>query len=272
MPQISQTLMALNGKETKETPNLLNTRLISRLDIKGPNLIKSIRFEGLKVLGIPQEFAKKYYEEGIDEILYVDTVATLYDRVGIHDLVRKTAQNVFIPITVAGGIRSIKDADNLLRSGADKIAINTAAVKNPDLIYQISKKFGSQCMVLSIEACKQADGSWEAYTDNGREHSNLDVLEWAIKAEKLGAGEILLTSVDFDGTGKGFDYDLIKLISTNVSIPVIASGGFGRVDDFERVVRNSCADAVAVGSAFHYKKFTVQSLKNKLKLNGLNVR
>jgi len=224
------------------------------------------------VLGNPQEFARKYYEDGIDEILYVDTVATLYERIGIHDLVQKTAQNVFIPITVAGGIRSIQDVDDLLRSGADKIAINTAAVKNPDLISQVSKRFGSQCMVLSIEACKQNDGSWEAYTDNGREHSKLDVLEWAIQAEKLGAGEILLTSVDFDGTQKGFDYDLIKLVSKNVSIPVIASGGFGDEDDFKKVVNDYSADAVAIGSALHYEKFTVKSLKNKLKNIGLNVR
>ena len=247
-------------------------RVIARLDIQAPTLIKSIRFEGLRVLGNPQEFARKYYEDGIDEILYVDTVATLYERIGIHDLVQKTAQNVFIPITVAGGIRSIQDVDDLLRSGADKIAINTAAVKNPDLISQVSKRFGSQCMVLSIEACKQNDGSWEAYTDNGREHSKLDVLEWAIQAEKLGAGEILLTSVDFDGTQKGFDYDLIKLVSKNVSIPVIASGGFGDEDDFKKVVNDYSADAVAIGSALHYEKFTVKSLKNKLKNIGLNVR
>ncbi|MDB9754290.1 imidazole glycerol phosphate synthase cyclase subunit [Amylibacter sp.] len=264
--------MGLIGKATKGELTLSKIRLIARLDIKGPNLIKSIRFEGLRVLGNPQEFAQKYYEEGIDEILYVDTVATLYERVGMHDLVKKTAQNVFIPITVAGGIRSVQDVDDLLRSGADKIAINTAAVKNPDLISQISKKFGSQCMVLSIEACKQPDGKWEAYTDNGREHSNLEVVEWAMKAEKLGAGEILLTSVDFDGTLKGFDYDLIKLVSENVSIPVIASGGFGGEDHFKKVVEDYCADAVAVGSALHYDKFTVKSLKDKLRAKGLNVR
>ena len=251
---------------------MLKTRLIGRLDIKGPNLIKSIRFEGLRVLGNPQDFARKYYESGIDEILYVDTVATLYERVGIHDLVKKTARNVCIPITVAGGVRSVQDVADLLRSGADKVAINTAAVKNPDLISQVSKRFGSQCMVLSIEACKQPDGTWEAYTDNGREHSNLNVLEWAIKAEALGAGEILLTSVDFDGTSKGFDYDLIKLVSENVSIPVIASGGFGSEEDFEKVVKKYNADAVAIGSALHYEKFTVKSLKDKLRAKGLNVR
>ena len=251
---------------------VVKTRLIGRLDIKGPNLIKSIRFEGLRVLGNPQEFARKYYEAGIDEILYVDTVATLYERVGIHDLVEKTAQNVFIPITVAGGVRSVQNVVDLLRSGADKVAINTAAVKNPDLISQVSKRFGSQCMVLSIEACKQPDGTWEAYTDNGREHSNLNVLDWAIQAEKLGAGEILLTSVDFDGTLKGFDYELIKLVSENVSIPVIASGGFGAEEDFEKVVKDYNADAVAIGSALHYDKFTVESLKGKLRAKGLNVR
>lgn len=251
---------------------MVTTRLIGRLDIKGPNLIKSIRFEGQRVLGNPQDFARKYYEAGIDEILYVDTVATLYERLGIRDLLEKTAQNVFIPITVAGGVRSVQNVADLLRSGADKVAINTAAVKNPDLISQVSKRFGSQCMVLSIEACRQSDGTWEAYTDNGREHSHLNVLDWAIKAEKLGAGEILLTSVDFDGTLKGFDYDLIKLVSENVSIPVIASGGFGDEKDFEKVVKDYHADAVAIGSALHYNKFTVTSLKDKLRTNGLNVR
>ena len=272
MLQIFLALMDLIGKEIKGSIEMLKTRLIGRLDIKGPNLIKSIRFEGLRVLGDPQVFARKYYQAGIDEILYVDTVATLYERVGIHDLVKKTAQDVFIPITAAGGVRSVQDVDGLLRSGADKIAINTAAVKNPDLISQVSKRFGSQCMVLSIEACKQPDGTWEAYTDNGREHSNLNVLDWAIKAEKLGAGEILLTSVDFDGTLKGFDYDLTKLVSENVSIPVITSGGFGDEDDFVKVVKDYSADAVAIGSAFHYDKFTVKSLKDKLRSKGLSVR
>ena len=185
---------------------------------------------------------------------------------------KNAAKNIFVPITAGGGVRSINDVQNLLNSGADKVSINTAAIKNPSLITEISEKFGSQCMVLSIEACKQNDGSWEAYTDNGREHSKLDVLEWAIQAEKLGAGEILLTSVDFDGTQKGFDYDLIKLVSKNVSIPVIASGGFGDEDDFKKVVNDYSADAVAIGSALHYEKFTVKSLKNKLKNIGLNVR
>lgn len=247
-------------------------RLIARLDIKGPNLIKSIRFEGLRVIGNPQDFAKKYYEDGIDEILYVDTVATLYERVGIHELVTKTVQNVFIPLTVAGGIRSVEDVDLLLRSGADKIAINTAAVKNPELISEVSNRFGSQCMVLSIEACKQSDGSWEAYTDNGREHTNLDALEWATRAQKLGAGEILLTSVDRDGTLKGFDKDLIKAVSQNVSIPVIASGGFNEPTDFVDIVNDYHADAVAVASALHFEKYSVKEIKEDLKSRGINVR
>ena len=202
---------------------MASVRIIARLDIKGSNLIKSIRFEGLRVLGNPQEFAQKYYESGIDEIIYIDTVATLYDRISLNELVKKTAQNVFIPITVAGGIRSVEDVDKLLRSGADKVAINTGAIKRPELISEVSQRFGSQCMVLSIEAAKQKDGSWEAYTDNGREHSGLDAIEWSKEAEKLGAGEILLTSVDQDGTYKGFDFDLIKKVSNSVNIPVIAS-------------------------------------------------
>ena len=251
---------------------MLKKRLIARLDIKGPNLIKSIRFEGLKVLGDPHDFAKRYYDQGIDEIIYVDTVATLYERVGIHSLLEKTVNNTFIPITAAGGIRSIKDVDSLLRSGADKVAINTAAVKNPTLISEVSNKFGSQCMVVSIEACKQNNGSWEVYTDNGRERSGKDVIEWSKHVSSLGAGEILLTSVDKDGTQKGFDGDLINCVSTSVSIPVIASGGFGQPNDFALAIKEYNADAVAVASSLHYGKYTIDEIKSYLDKNSVSVR
>lgn len=251
---------------------MLKKRLIARLDIKGPNLIKSIRFEGLKVIGDPHDYAKKYYKDGIDEIIYIDTVATLYERVGIHKLVKETVKDTFIPITVAGGIRSIEDVDLLLRSGADKVAVNTAAVKNPKIISNISKKFGSQCMVVSIEASKKNSKEWNVYTDNGRENSGIDVIEWAEKVSKLGAGEILLTSVNYDGTCKGFDSELIKKVANCVSIPVIASGGFGKPIDFENAVNNCDADAVAVGSALHYKLTSIQEIKKYLKERSISIR
>mgnify|MGYP001304882227 CR=1 FL=1 len=247
-------------------------RIIARLDIKGPNLIKGIRFEGVRVIGNPQEYAQKYYEQGIDEIIYIDTVASLYNRISLQDLLKKTVENVFIPITVGGGIRSIDDATILLRAGADKIAINTAAIKKPELISQISRKFGSQCMVSSIQACRQESNSWEAYYDNGREHSGLDVIEWAKQVTKLGAGEILLTSVDRDGTCKGFDLELIKSVSEEVSIPVISCGGMGTAEDFIDAVKLGKADAVAAGHTLHYNKLSIQEIRKKSIGMGIDVR
>ena len=251
---------------------MLKSRLIARLDIKGPNLIKSICFEGLRVIGKPHEFAKKYYQQGADEIIYVDTVATLYERVGIHSLLKETVKDTFIPITAAGGIRSIEDVNSLLRSGADKVAINTAAVKNPRLISDISKKFGSQCMVVSIEACRQTNGHWEIYTNNGRERTGIDVIEWSKKVSNLGAGEILLTSVNQDGTKKGFDIELVEKVANSISIPVIASGGFGKPEDFEKIINQCNVNAVAIASALHYENFTIKEIKNYLRDKSVLVR
>ena len=242
------------------------------MDIKGPNLIKGIRFEGVRVIGDPQKYAEAYYNDGIDEIIYIDTVASLYDRISLHDLVEKTANNVFIPITVGGGIRSTDNVKDLLRSGADKIAVNTAAVKRPILVKEIAEKFGSQCVVLSIEACKQENGRWEPYIDNGREHTGLDVVEWAQRAEELGAGEILLTSVDRDGTCKGFDIDLTKNVSDSVSIPVIASGGMGKPDDLSQVILKGNADAVAIAHILHYDKYQLSDIKNTAFNEGIFLR
>ena len=180
-------------------------RIIPRLDIKGPNLIKSIQFEGLRVIGDPNSFAKKYYHEGADELLYMDSVASLYGRNSLKDLVSKAAKDVFIPITVGGGIRSIETATDILRNGADKVAVNTAAVKNPKLINELVKKFGSQSIVISIEAKHTSDNKWEVFIENGRERTGLDVVKWVKQCESLGAGEILLTSIDKEGTGKVFD-------------------------------------------------------------------
>ena len=251
---------------------MTSTRIIARMDIKGPNLIKGIRFEGVRVIGDPQKYAEAYYNDGIDEIIYIDTVASLYDRISLHDLVEKTANNVFIPITVGGGIRSTDNVKDLLRSGADKIAVNTAAVKRPILVKEIAEKFGSQCVVLSIEACKQENGRWEPYIDNGREHTGLDVVEWAQRAEELGAGEILLTSVDRDGTCKGFDIDLTKNVSDSVSIPVIASGGMGKPDDLSQVILKGNADAVAIAHILHYDKYQLSDIKNTAFNEGIFLR
>lgn len=249
-----------------------NIRLIARLDIKNNHVVKGIHFEGLRKLGDPNEFAKIYYEQGADEIIYMDIVASLYNRNNLTDIVKKTTDDVFIPITVGGGIRSIEDAQKILRCGADKVAINTAAIKRPELIREISNKFGSQCMVLSIEAKNVGNEKWEAYYDNGREKTGIDVVEWAKKGYELGAGEILLTSVDMDGTKKGFDYELVKAVSQSVPIPVIASGGLGEAEDLNKVVIDSKADAVAVASILHYKKTDIKSLKENAVEHRINMR
>lgn len=249
-----------------------NIRLIARLDVKGENLIKGVRLEGLRKLGDPNGFAKKYYEQGIDEIIYMDIVASLYERNNILDIVRQATQDVFVPITVGGGIRSVEDVKQALRAGADKVAVNTAAIKYPGLIQEISQKFGSQCMVLSIEAKNISAGKWEAYYDNGRERTGIDVVEWAKRGAMLGAGEILLTSVDAEGTAGGFDYELIKAVSSAVSIPVIASGGMGNIDHLEKVVKDGQADAVAMAHVLHYDKMTIAEIRNEAIQRSISVR
>lgn len=247
-------------------------RLIPRLDIKGPNLIKGIHLEGLRVMGDPQEFARRYYEQGADELLYVDVVASLYGRNSLHDIIERAARDVFVPLTVTGGIRSVDDVRRILRAGADKIGINTAATKRPELIREVARKFGSQCMVLSIEAKRIAEGRWEVYTDNGREKTGLDVVEWAQRGAELGAGEILLTSVDQEGTREGFDTALLAAVSQVVPVPVIASGGMGKLDDVATAVREGAADAVAMADILHYGRATVGDIRAIARAAGLNVR
>jgi cyclase len=247
-------------------------RLISRLDIKGPNVIKGIQLEGLRVMGDPQELARRYYEQGADELLYVDVVASLYGRNSLGDIIQRAARDVFVPLTVTGGIRSVDDVRNILRAGADKIGINTAATKRPELIREVSRKFGTQCMVLSIEAKFIAPGRWEAYTDNGREKTGLDVVEWAKRGVELGAGEILLTSVDREGTREGFDIDLVKAVSAVVSVPIIASGGMGKPVDCLRVVIDGGADAVAMADILHYKRAEISQIRKIAAAAGLGVR
>jgi cyclase len=249
----------------------MNKRIIARLDVKGVKLIKGVHLEGLRVIGDVNKYALKYYQQGADELVYMDIVASLYGRNSLSDIVSEAARDIFIPLTVGGGIRSVEDVSNLLRAGADKVAINTMAVKSPDLIKKIAHKFGSQCLVLSIEAKKISDNAWEVYTDSGREKTGLNVVEWAIKGEELGAGEIMLTSIDQEGTRKGFDYNLINEVSSKVSIPVIASGGFGSVNDFKDSVNNG-ASAVAIAGELHYERITVQDIRNGLESIGVQVR
>lgn len=247
-------------------------RLIARLDIKGPNLIKGVHLEGLKVIGSPNEYALKYYEQGADELIYMDSVASLYGRNHLGEIIKDAAKEIFIPMTVGGGIRSVEDATEILRSGADKVAINTAAVANPALITKLAEKFGSQCVVLSIEAKKNLNGNWEVLTENGRERSGLDVVDWAIQGCSNGAGEILLTSVDMEGTKKGFDIELLKAVSSRVEIPVIASGGMGKVRDAVDAIEKGEANAVAMADILHYGKATFSEVREELKANGISVR
>jgi cyclase len=249
-----------------------NVRLIARLDIKGPNLIKGVHLEGLRVIGDPQEYACRYYRQGADELLYMDIVASLYRRNNLTEIVRRAAHDVFVPLTVGGGIRSVDDVRNLLRAGADKVAINTAAVRRPELISEVARRFGSQCMVLSIEAKRQTPVHWEVYTDCGRERSGRDAVEWAREAVGLGVGEILVTSIDQEGTRKGFDVGLTKAIASAVTVPVIASGGYGEPQHLVDVVCGGAADAVAIADALHYGRTTIPVIRAKAVTSGLNVR
>ncbi len=249
-----------------------NIRLIARLDIKGPNLIKGIHLEGLRVIGDPESYARRYYEEGIDEIIYMDIVASLYGRNSLVEIVRHAAQNVFIPLTVGGGVRSVEDVQALLKAGADKVAINTAALRRPELISEVARRFGSQCMVLSIEAKRSKKGGWEAYTDNGREHTGKDAVEWAREACRLGAGEILLTSVDQEGTQKGFDVELTQAVASSATIPVIASGGMGNLDHLREVITEGGADAVAMAHVLHYERLGVGEIRDAALSYSLPVR
>jgi len=247
-------------------------RLIARLDIKGENLIKGIQMEGLRVIGDPKIFANDYYDQGIDEILFIDTVASLYGRNQLSDLISSTSKNIFVPMTVGGGIRSILDVEKALRAGADKIAINTAAVNNPNLISEIATNFGSQCIVVSIEAKKMNNRVWEVYTNNGREKTGINMVDWVKKSIDYGAGEILLTSVDMDGTKKGFDLDLVELASNIITVPLVVSGGAGNISDIAAVSGFDKVDGIAIGTMLHQKKSSVQEIKGEMISLGRQVR
>ena len=237
-------------------------RIIPRLDIKGPNLVKGIHLEGLRVLGDPSDFAKHYYNQGADEIFLMDVVASLYERNSLSDIIEKTAKSVFIPITVGGGIRSLKDIRNILRCGADKVSINTAAVKDPKFIERAVKEYGSSTISVAIESIKNINGEYFAFTDNGREQTSLNVKDWALKIADLGAGEIILTSVDRDGTGKGFDFELIYEIVKLVSTPVIVHGGAGEISHIIEILEKIDVDGVAIASALHYN--TIQNFRSEI--------
>ncbi len=249
-----------------------NVRLIARLDIKGPNLIKGVHLEGLRVVGDPQAFAERYYREGIDELIYMDIVASLYGRNSLTDIVRHTAEKIFVPLTVGGGIRSVDDVRDLLRAGADKIAINTAATRRPELISEIARRFGSQCVVLSVEAKRRKEGGWEVYVDNGREKTGMDVVEWVLRGEQLGAGEILVTSVDQEGTRRGMDCELVRAIADAVKVPVIASGGAGSPADVVKAVAEGHADAVAMADILHYGRHSLSAIRMAAIEAGIHVR
>ena len=227
-------------------------RIIPRLDIKGPNLVKGIHLEGLRVLGKPSDFAKYYYEQGADELMFMDVVASLYERNSLHDIISETAKSIFIPITVGGGLRSISDIKEVLRVGADKVCLNTAVIKNPQLIKDASRMFGSSTIVVAIEAIKESNGKYLAYTDNGREFTGVDVFEWAQKVAEFGAGEIVITSVDNEGTGQGYDLELISSITNLVGIPVIAHGGAGKQSHVVDVLKGGNISSAMISSLFHY--------------------
>jgi len=230
----------------------MSVRIIPRLDIKGPNLVKGIHLEGLRVLGKPERFARLYYEQGADELLYMDVVASLYGRNNLLDIVSRTAREIFIPLTVGGGLRTLDDIKEVLRAGADKVSLNTAAIRDPGLVREAARRFGASTIVVSIEAIRTPAGCWEAYTDNGRERTGVDAIEWAIRAAELGAGEIVVTSIDREGTGKGFDLELTRAVAEVVPIPIIACGGAGRLDDVADVILEGQADAVCLASILHY--------------------
>tara|TARA_Y100000310_G_C20698687_1_gene827697 strand:- start:2457 stop:3221 length:765 start_codon:yes stop_codon:yes gene_type:complete len=250
---------------------MLAKRIIPCLDVKDGKVIKGKNFVNLEYAGDPVELARRYNDDNADELVFLDITASYENRKIMIEIVKEVAKQLFIPFTVGGGINSIEDIRELLNAGADKVSINTAAVKNPVLIKEASEKFGSQCIVVAIDVKKENSG-WKVYIKGGKETASLDALEWAKKVEKLGAGEILLTSIDRDGTKKGYDLKLTKLISESVSIPVIASGGAGDLTSLSDVFNKGKADAALAASIFHYNKYSVSEVKNYLKTNNVEVR
>ena len=251
---------------------MLTKRIIPCLDVKEGRVVKGTNFVGLRDAGDPVERAAAYDAEGADELVFLDITATFEERKAMLDVISRTAAKVFMPLTVGGGISSVEDIKNALRAGADKTSLNSAAVKNPQLIADGAKLFGNQCIVLAIDARKCGENKWEVYVQGGRKPTGLDAVEWAMKADRLGAGEILLTSMDCDGTKAGYDLELTRMIAENVSIPVIASGGAGTKEHFYDALTEGKADAALAASLFHYKELEICDLKDYLAERGVSVR
>jgi len=250
---------------------MLAKRIIPCLDVDKGRVVKGVNFVNIKDAGDPVELAKFYNSEGADELVFLDITASSENRDTMLNVVREVAKQVFIPFTVGGGIRSVEDIRNILLAGADKISLNTSAVNNPELITEAARVFGSQCIVLAIDA-KKENNSWKVFINGGRTATNLDAVSWVKEAVKKGAGEILLTSMDRDGTKSGFDLELTKIISTSVNVPVIASGGAGKIEDFENVFKEGMADAALAASLFHFGELKVREVKDYLRKSNIPVR
>lgn len=247
-------------------------RIIAKLDVKSEFVIKGIEFEGVRKVGDPIKLAKRYFLENVDEIIYLDCVASLYNRNHIINLLNKVSKEVFIPVTAGGGIRSFKDAKNLFDNGADKILINTGAVKNPKVVKLISDYYGSQAVVLQLD-CKKIDkDKWEVYIDYGRERTGIDAIEWVKKISDYGIGEILVTVIDYDGKKNGVDLDFIKKIRKITNLPIIAGGGIGNENDIEKILKIKNINAVSISSLFHYEETTAKLIKSRLKKKGFKFR
>ena len=251
---------------------MVSKRIIPCLDVKDGRVVKGVRFVNLRDAGDPVEAAKKYSEEGADEITFLDITASHEKRKTMIDVVERTASEVFVPLTVGGGLRTVEDVRELLLAGADKITINTAAITDPDFVRRASDRFGSQCIVVAIDARRRDGGGWEIFTHGGRNPTGIDAVGWAAKMEDFGAGEILLTSMDRDGTEDGYDLELTEAISGTVGIPVIASGGAGRLEHLLEAVEAGRADAVLCASIFHYGKYSINEAKEFLSERGVLVR
>ncbi|MCX8082779.1 MAG: imidazole glycerol phosphate synthase subunit HisF [bacterium] len=247
-------------------------RIIPCLDVKDGKVVKGVHFENLREAGDPVEHADFYSKENADEIVFLDISATIEGRKTMVDVVRKVSEVVFIPMTVGGGIKSIENIEELLKAGADKISINTSAVRTPELITEGAKKFGSQCIIVAVDAKRLGSDKWEVYVESGKTPTGIDVVEWAKKVQDLGAGEILLTSIDMDGTQEGYDIELTRKVAESVNIPVIASGGAGTLEHMSDVIINGKASAVLLASLLHFRKYTISQIKNFLKNKGIEVR
>lgn len=250
---------------------MLAKRIIPCLDVDKGRVVKGVKFQNLRDAGDPVEVAKSYEEQSADELVFLDITASAEERKIMIEVVQRVAETIFIPFTVGGGVSSLEDIRRLLSAGADKVSINTAAVKNPQLIYESAKRFGSQCIVVAIDA-KRSERGWEVYIHGGRTPTGLDAVEWAKRVESLGAGEILLTSMDADGTKKGYDIELCRAVASAVSIPVIASGGAGTMEHFYEVFTKTNVDAALAASLFHFKEVSIPGLKAYLKNKGVHVR